>query len=130
MSTKSRKRLRDDTFKADLAATSCLSHHKRRKVFTLERPARSLALRLDSWEEVTRQGGVIKVEYTTCMSEGSRRRKSQVLITNREEFKAMGKVCSGNTYCDRTGLKHPRWRPTVAGGRVVQFTTGGRKGVP
>lgn len=55
MSAKSRKRLRDDSTMADLSAESCLRAHKAQKIFSLEHPGRSLALRLPSWQELMRQ---------------------------------------------------------------------------
>ena len=47
--------------------------------FTLEHPGRSLALHLESWQRLLGMEGVYVVEYTTCMFEGSKRRKCQVL---------------------------------------------------
>ena len=77
MKPKSKRKLDDDTEMADLSATSCLHQHKRRKFFTLEHPGRSIALDLESWKNLKSQPGVETLEYTTCMFEGSRRRKSR-----------------------------------------------------
>lgn len=42
----------------------------------------------------------------------------------------MGLICKGSSVCERTGLKHLRWRLTVSGGKVVQFTTGDEREYP
>lgn len=109
---------------ATMSADWAYDRHKKGKFFTLEHPARSLALHLDSWVRLLSCEGVRVVLYTTCMFKGSRRKKQQVLICNHPSFLRMGKKCNGGTLCDRTGQKHLKWRPTVAGGKVVQFTTG------
>lgn len=90
MSAKSTKRLRDDTTMADMSVEGCLRARKSQKIFSLEHPGRSLALHLPSWQELMRQDGVFRVDYTACMFEGGGRRKAQVLIVNRDEFKALG----------------------------------------
>ena len=130
MSEKSRRKLEDDTEMANMSARRCLERHQQGKAFTLEHPGRSLALHLQSWQKLKESEGVMLVEYTTCMFQGSRRRKKQLLLCNREEFRGMGKVCSGNRVCDRTGLPHLKWRPTTSGGKVVQFTTGDEREYP
>eukprot|EP00435_Cladocopium_sp_Y103_P056202 s371_g18.t2 len=92
--------------------------------FTLDRSGNSIALHLKSWKALINHPDVHVVFYHTCMFEGSRREKFQVIITNRKEFvKLLEKKCSGGL-CLRTGLEHLRWRPTVSGGQVIQFQTG------
>lgn len=108
---------------ANLSAEA-LKRHRKGKWLTLEHLARSLALHFDSWKELLGCRRVRVVYYTTCMFKGSRRKKHQVFICNHSAFDKMGKMCQGGTVCDRTGQKHLKSRPTVAGGRVVQFTTG------
>lgn len=130
MSGRSPKRLRDDTAMADLSALKCLSARRSGKTFAFEHPGRSLALRLPTWKELMRQDGVEVIHYTTCMFRGSRRRKAQVLITNRKTFRPMGRVRKGFSICDRTGLKHFRWRPTVSGGKGDSVHHRGREGIP
>ena len=70
------------------------------------------------------------INYHTCMFEGSRRKKFQVLITNRAEFERVGKICKGNKIFDRTGEPHLKWRPVVHAGKVMQFTTGDEREYP
>ena len=130
LSSKSRRKLDDDTSMADLSANESLEAHKRGDLFTLEHPRRSLAQHLPSWEKLLREEGVALTAYHTCMYEGSRRKKSQMLIHNDERFKTMGLLCQGNRLCDRTGLPHLKWRPTTSGGRVVQFVTGEEREYP
>ena len=130
MSKKSRKKLEDDTHMADLAATKCRTAHRKRKFFTLEHPARSLARHLKSWRQLLGESGVQEIFYHTCMFEGSRRKKSQVLICNSEFFLPLRLLCNGTNVCDRTGEPHLKWRPTTSGGKVVQFTTGDEREYP
>ena len=130
LSSKSRKRLEADTEMADLAAKSCVQADMQNKGFTLEHPGRSIALHLDSWRTLVQREGVRAINYHTCMFEGSRRKKFQVLITNRVEFERMGKICKGNKICDRTGEPHLKWRPVVHAGKVMQFTTGDEREYP
>ena len=80
MSPKKKRKLEDDTHMANLAAEKCLSAEREKKFFTLEHPGRSLALHLQSWKRLLAEPGVREVKYHTCMFEGSRRKKSQVLI--------------------------------------------------
>ena len=130
MSGRARKKLEDDTEMADLSARTCLQRHRAGKWFSLEHPGRSLALHLKSWRELQAEPGVMKLEYTTCMYEGSRRRKRQMLLCNHDSFIPMSKVCNGNRMCERTGLPHLKWKPTTSGGRVIQFTTGDEREYP
>ena len=130
MGKRARRRLDDDTAMADLSAEQCEEAADRGKVFTLEHPGNSLARHLPSWKRLANRPDVHEVFYHTCMFEGSRRRKYQVLITNGKKFKdRMGRLCSGPV-CARTGTPHLRWRPTVSAGRVVQFQTGDEREYP
>lgn len=124
MSKKAKSRLVRDTIMANMAAEEALRAHERGGLFTLENPARSLALELPSWKKLLCSPGVQAVFYTNCMFPDSRRRKNQVLICNSPAFRPMGRVCGGAAVCDRTGERHLRWRPAVSGGKVIQFTTG------
>ena len=74
MSKKSRKRIDLDTEMANLSAQRSLEAHRNGKGFTLEHPGNSIALHLDSWKKLLESEGVSKVNYHTCMFEGSRRR--------------------------------------------------------
>ena len=130
LSSKARKRPSLDGQMADMAARDCEKADQEGKGFSLEHPGRSLALHLPSWKRLLQRRRVRTVFYHTCMFEGSRRKKFQVLITNREELVAMGRICSGVSLCDRTGEKHLKWRPTVTGGKVLQFTTGDEREYP
>jgi len=131
MSGKQKARLDCDSKMANLAADDCYSAAELGKPFSLEHPAGSIALELDSWKRLLARKDVMKIEYTTCMFEGSRRRKRQVLISNVKHFKKyIGLVCSGGATCDRNGLKHLKWKPKTFGNKVVQFTTGEEREYP
>ncbi len=131
MSNKQRKRLETDTEMADLAANSCLEALESGRIFTLEHPFRSLARHLPSWKRLEREEGVSCIEYSTCMFEGSRRKKRQVLITNSDSFiQEIGRECKGSRHCERTGQPHLKWKPLTSGSKVIQFTTGEEREYP
>ncbi len=131
LSRKALKRLNDDTHMANLAADHCREILDEGGKFTLEHPGRSIALHLKKWKELMLTPGVFCIFYNTCMFLGSRRKKFQVLITNEKSFeKFIGKLCTGNHTCSRSGLKHLKWRPTVSSGKVVQFQTGDEREYP
>lgn len=130
MSKKARTRLELDTSMADMAALECADAHRQGKGFTLEHPGRSIALELPSWKALREMAGVREINYHTCMFKGSRRKKYQVLITNKDEFNSMGKLCKGSQFCCRTGERDLKWRPSVSNGKVVQFTTGDEREYP
>ena len=131
LSPKQRKRLQNDTLMADMSATECWKAAERGKGFTLEHPLRSIAMNLPSWVKLLGRDDVVKIEYHTCMFEGSRRKKAQALITNRRHFeKYVGLTCTGSTICDRTGERHLKWRPAISQGKIVQFTTGDEREYP
>ena len=130
LSPKARKRLACDTEMAVMSAERCLRRHKAGRFFSLEHPGRSLALSLPEWIKLREEPGVYSTFYHTCMFEGSRRRKYQILVHNLPELEAMGKLCSSSGLCDRSGRLHEKWRPVIANGRVQQFTTGEEREYP
>ena len=131
MSNKQKKRLEQDTAMADLSAERCMEAHTTGRLFSLEHPARSLARHLPSWKRLEGTSGVNVIEYTTCMFEGSRRKKRQVLITNSRELGVeLNLVCRGSSRCERTGQSHQKWKPITAGSKVIQFTTGEEREYP
>lgn len=131
MTKKQKTRLDSDTAMADLAAEKCFNALESGRYFGLEHPEGSLARELDSWKKLSSDPRVIVVRYTTCMFEGSERRKRQILITNlRHLERFLGKVCGGSVFCERTGRKHKRWRPKVANGKILQFSTGEEREYP
>ena len=128
MSRKAAARLKRDTEMADLSALQAEKSANAGRKFTLEHPGRSLALHLPSWKRLLKRDDVHVIYYHTCMFKGSRRKKHQVLISNEKSFiVAIGKRCNGHDVCDRTGLPHLKWRPTVSGGRVVPIQDRGRE---
>ena len=131
MSKKQRRRLDDDTKMADMAAELSFEQAEAGKGFTLEHPAGSIAWSLDSWVKLSSRPDVELYTYSTCMYEGSKRRKMQGLLTNVSEIgEQLNKVCSGGRFCDRTGEPHLKWRPLTSGNKVVQFQTGDEREYP
>lgn len=133
MTRKQRKRLDNDTSMADLSAEACWDRAERGKGFSLEHPYGSIAWELPSWKRLKGRSDVFWVpyKYHTCMFEGSQRKKKQALLTNVESLaRAMAKLCEGTVLCDRTHLKHLKWRPITSGGRVLQFVTGEEREYP
>ena len=131
MTKKQRGRLDADTCMANLSADKCFQALSEGRFFSLEHPEGSIARSLPSWKKLASHPEVETIRYTTCMFEGSERRKRQVLLTNVSTMRAViGKVCNGTMVCDRTGKKHKRWRPQVKGGRVTQFSTGEEREYP
>ena len=131
MTKKQRGRLDADTCMANLSADKCFQALSEGRFFSLEHPEGSIARSLPSWKKLASHPEVETIRYTTCMFEGSERRKRQVLLTNVGTMRAViGKVCNGTMVCDRTGKKHRRWRPQVVGGRVTQFSTGEEREYP
>ena len=131
MAPKQRRRLENDTRMADMSAEACWDLAEQKKGFTLEHPHGSIAWELDSWKKLKERGDVFWVPYHTCMFEGSQRKKKQALLTNLEcVAKSMGRTCSGSVHCDRTRLKHLKWKPITSGGRVLQFVTGEEREYP
>ena len=131
MTRKQKRRLDDDTRMADMAAEMSLERARAGKWFSLEHPAGSIAWSLESWKELSNEPGVHRCVYSTCMYEGSRRRKMQALLTNVKGIEAeLNKVCQGGKVCDRTGAPHLKWRPVTSGNKVVQFQTGDEREYP
>ena len=127
----SKKRKLDlDTQMADLAASECLKAHRSGRYFTLENPKNSIARKLDTWKRLEGAVGVMATEYHTCMFEGSRRRKAQVLIHNYPPLQTIGRTCDRSGKCDRTSLPHLSWRPRVVDGKVTSFATSEEREYP
>ena len=82
MNKKQRSRLESDTSMADLSAEKCFEALEAGRYFSLEHPEGSLPRELESWKKLSRDPRVLMVKYTTCMFEGSERKKRQILITN------------------------------------------------
>ena len=88
MSKQSRVRLRKDTDMANFSANACLKAHRQGKTFSLEHPGRSLAMHLEAWQKLLKEPGVAAINFHTCLFAGSRRRKSQLLVTNHPGLKS------------------------------------------
>ncbi len=126
-----RKKLKDDTSMADLAAEECLNSHRCGRYFSLEHLFNSIARHLPSWKILQREKGVYTTQYHSCMFEGSKRRKNQVLIHNIPELiLEAGRTCESDRLCTRTGLRHLAWRPRVESGKIVSFATGEEREYP
>ena len=126
-----RRKLNDDTLMADLAAEQCLLSHRKGRFFSLEHPFNSIARHLPSWRALQEEPGVYQTQHHTCMFEGSKRRKNQVLIHNMDEMEeSLSRLCETDRVCSRTGLSHQAWRPKVEAGKIVSFATGEEREYP
>ena len=126
-----RRKLNDDTEMAELSAEQCIIAHKRGRFFSLEHPFNSIARHLTSWRALREEFGVYTTQYHTCMFEGSKRSKNQILIHNVKELdEEIGRLCSSNCRCSRTGLRHLAWRPKVQAGKIISFATGEEREYP
>ena len=130
LSKRARLRMDRDTEMAEDSARRCLARHKRKLPFSLEHPGRSIALDLEAWKTLRNEEGVFSSFYHTCMFEGSKRRKFQILIHNLSSLKGMNLECESNGLCSRTGRPHEKWRPLVSRGKVEQFVTGEEREYP
>ena len=120
-----KRKLDLDTRMADMAAEDCILRAKSNRFFSLEHPKNSIARDLNTWRELESLPGTIFTEYHTCMFEGSKRRKQQVLIHNIPQLVPLiGRKCPQPNICQRTGEKHLCWRPRVEGGRVQRRLPG------
>ena len=72
------------------------------------------------------------MEFSNCMFHGGARNKRTALLTNSEAIAEEfgGKVCRGRALCDRTGLQHLTWTPTVVDGQITSYKTEGEAEYP
>ena len=80
-----RRKLNDDTEMAELSAEQCIIAHKRGRFFSLEHPFNSISP--TPYLVESPPGGVrcsTRRSINTCMFEGSKRRKNQILIPQRQ----------------------------------------------
>ena len=130
MSDRSKKKVHDHTHMADLSAQKCMEAHLEGRYFTLKHPARSLAQHSLSWKRLLSLEGVNIIYYNTCMFSGRHRKKNQMLICNQSGFNSLGMVSQGRSICDRTGIKHLKWRRTTSGGRLNSSRRGTKGSTP
>ena len=76
--------------------------------------------------------GMTVIEFMNCMFTGGQRNKRTKVLTNvREIADALGsKMCTGRELCDRTGLPHLSWAPTVRDGTIQAYATDGEAEYP
>lgn len=128
---KDKDRLDLDTRMADLSAEKAMAAAERGDGFSLEHPLNSIAWSLESWTKLASRSDCIAIPYSTCMFEGSERRKMQQLLTNVKPLaELIGKVCKGGRVCERTGKPHKKWKPMVTGGKILSFSTGEEREYP
>ena len=128
---KTKERVDRDTYMADLAAKSCLRDHRRGKIFSLEHPGNSIALKLDSWIELMNEPGIFKIYHHHCMFHPCTKRKYQILITNNRDLEhKIGRICLDKRVCTRTGQPHEEFRHQIENGRVVRYGTEGSSEYP
>ena len=98
----------------------------------VENPTNSFMWDLPEARALAAAPGMMRVEFSNCMFHGGSRNKKTAIITNSEEIAAefRGKMCSGRALCDRTGLQHLTWTPTVIGGQITSYRTEGEAEYP
>ena len=74
--------------------------------FSLVYPAGGYASLLSSWQSFMSRPDVHCFSYHSCMFEPCDRRTHYLLITNREQFGSLGRMCTSSGRCSRTGLPH------------------------
>ena len=91
----------------------------------VENPSNSFMWDLPEARALAAAPGMIRVDFSNCMFHGGARNKRTAIITNSEGIAAefRGKVCSGRVVCDRTGLQHLTWIPTVINGQISSYKT-------
>ena len=128
---RTRQRVIDDTFMADLAAEECLRTHRAGFGFSLEHPGRSIALELPSWKRLREERGVFALFHHHCRFKPCKKRKYQVVITNiLELIPRIERVCKSPKLCDRTGEPHDPWAKVIENGFVKSFGTTGTAEYP
>ena len=110
---------------AEVTLTNCLQAHRDGRSFAIENPAGSFFWSLVAARCLAAGCGVQWVECNMCMFEGGRRSKRTGVLTNIEEIVKVlgGRVCTGGSICDRTGLAHDSWDPKVVDGAIVNYPT-------
>ena len=98
----------------------------------VENPANSFMWDLPEARALAAAPGMMRVDFSNCMFHGGARNKKTAILTNSEAIAAefRGKMCSGRVLCDRTGLQHLTWTPTVIGGQITSYKTEGEAEYP
>ena len=98
----------------------------------VENPANSFMWDLPEARALAAAPGMMRVDFSNCMFDGGARNKRTAIITNSEAIAAefRGRVCRGRGLCDRTGLQHLSWTPTVSGGQITAYMTEGEAEYP
>ena len=111
---------------------AALATHLAGRRFVIENPTQSYLWKLDEARELLGREGVVQVDVSNCMFEGGVRNKRTTLVTNFADLVGAlgGKTCSGKNLCDRTGLRHDTWTPTVKDGVVVDYPTAAEASYP
>ena len=119
----------------DLARITFMDAEKARAAgatIAVENPTNSFMWDLPEARALAAAPGMMRVDFSNCMFLGGLRNKKTALITNSEAIAAefRGKLCSGRVLCDRTGLQHLTWTPTVVGGQITSYRTEGEAEYP
>ena len=99
----------------------------------VENPSNSYMWDLPEARALAAAPGMMRIDFSNCMFHGGARNKRTAIITNSEEIAAefRGRVCRGKALCDRTGLQHLSWTPTVGGdGQITAYATEGEAEYP
>ena len=68
---------------------------------------------------------MFKATFSLCMYEGGSRNKHVTVLTNSQGLRDVleGKLCKNGKICDRTGVAHETWTPTVVSGEILNYPT-------
>ena len=98
----------------------------------VENPSNSYMWDLPEARALAAAPGMMRIDFSNCMLGGARNKRTAI-ITNSEEMAAefRGRVCNGKVVCDRTGLQHLSWNPTVGDdGQITAYATEGEAEYP
>ena len=72
-----------------------------------------------------RGGGCVQGDLFLCRYEGGSGNKHTTVLTNSQALRdaLASRRCKGGKTCDRTGVAHETWTPTVVTGEILNFRT-------
>ena len=115
-------RLETDNVLAEWAVRMAVLRHTAGLGFILENPWNSYLWLFPSALALAALDGVFDIRVDNCMfATGSKFKKSRFRTNIAGLRLLIGRRCSGRQICDRTGVQHDSWRPTVDGRKVTQF---------
>ena len=110
---------------ASITFRLCSEAHKKVRSFAVENPRGSFMWDLPDARKLAAEVGVFKATFSLCMYEGGSRNKHVTVLTNSQALRDVldGKLCKNGKTCDRTGVAHETWTPTVVSGEILNYPT-------